>query len=128
MFEVTSHGMNFTTFLPNQAHTGNTFLLHSDSLRFSGFRNGECGGNNYVLQIFVCNIGLLHFLGRGCVQATATALHCNAGASRVAGAEHIAGWLAIEARVPDVEAESVHVPREQGRQDAEDQPQSQGRP
>ena len=65
MFEVTSHGMNFTTFLPNQAHTGNTFLLHSDSLRFSGFRNGECGGNNYVLQIFVCNIGLLHFLGRG---------------------------------------------------------------
>ena len=28
VFEITSHGMNFTTILPNQAHTSNTLLLH----------------------------------------------------------------------------------------------------
>ena len=55
------------------------------------------------------------------VCAAATALQCNAGASRVAVTEHTAGWLAIEARFPEVEAESVQVPREQGRQDGGDQ-------
>ena len=29
MFEVTSHGMNFTTILPNQAHTCNTLPFHA---------------------------------------------------------------------------------------------------
>ena len=42
---------------------------------------------------------LVAFLWSGCVQATAAALQCNAGASRVAGTENTAGWLANEARV-----------------------------
>ena len=60
------------------------------------------------------------------VRVAVTALQCNAGASRMVGTEHTAGWLAIEESVPEVEGESVQVLREQGRQDADDQPQCQG--
>ena len=147
VLEVTSHGMNFTTILPSQARTCNTLPLHAIPCRenaitcyclqylviafktfvFWVFLKKVCDAIIAIIArcvffefaIIVCCISVVE------VRAAAAALQCNAGASRV-GTEHTAGWLTIEASVPEVEAESVQVPREQGRQDAEDEPQSQG--
>ena len=70
MFEFTSHGVNFTTILRNQAHTCNTLLLHASSccrikippVFFFGFRE-ECGRNDATTTCckFSFAIDLLHF-------------------------------------------------------------------
>ena len=65
VFEVTSHGMNFTTILQNQAHTCNSLLLHTVlcrcnaipccciqylvvAFKFFGFSKWVCGRNNAI--------------------------------------------------------------------------------
>ena len=136
VFEVTCRGMNFTTILPNQAHTCDTLLLHAIPCRCNAIL---CCCMQYLVVAFKfpsfywvlffemgCgrDNAIAFFWESECVQATATALQCSA--SRVAGTEHTAGCFASEAMIPEVEAESVQVPREQQRQDAEDQSQSQG--
>ena len=102
-------------------------LLHSKSLCFigvleKGVRRNNC--NNCSFRFFwfaitTCCISVVGVRRRLC--SVMQALPEWEGET-----EHTAGWLAIEARVPEVEAESVQVAREQGRQGAEGQPQSQG--
>ena len=81
VFEVTSHVMNFTTILPNQAHTCKTLMLRALPCRCSAIsccciqtpsdrRVFEKGSADAIMQLllvaffFVCNNCLLHFCGR----------------------------------------------------------------